>query len=141
MEKRKINIHHIDDYIELLTDFVFVKDINGKPIFQEMIKLSKENSESSVGFKEFFSGKFNLPISLAFLIAFFNQLSGINAVIYYSPRIFAETGMGESASLLSSVGVGFINLIATLIGIFLIDRMGRKFLMYICSISMLFFRS
>ena len=98
-----------------------------------LIQLSKENGESEGGLKEFFSGKFNLPISLAFLIAFFNQLSGINAVIYYSPRIFAETGMGESASLLSSVGVGFINLIATVIGIFLIDRMGRKFLMYICS--------
>lgn len=98
-----------------------------------LIQLSKENGESEGGLKEFFSGKFNFPISLAFLIAFFNQLSGINAVIYYSPRIFAETGMGESASLLSSVGVGFINLIATLIGILLIDRMGRKFLMYICS--------
>jgi MFS family permease len=70
---------------------------------------------------------------LAFLIAFFNQLSGINAVIYYSPRIFAETGMGESSALLSSVGVGVVNLIATFIGIFLIDKMGRKFLMYLCS--------
>ena len=93
---------------------------------------SNENSNKG-GFKEFVSGKFNVPILLAFFIAFFNQLSGINAVIYYSPRIFAETGMGESAALLSSVGVGVINLIATFIGIFLIDKMGRKFLMYLCS--------
>lgn len=93
---------------------------------------SNENSNKG-GFKEFVSGKFNVPILLAFFIAFFNQLSGINAVIYYSPRIFAETGMGESAALLSSVGVGAINLIATFIGIFLIDKMGRKFLMYLCS--------
>ncbi|MBT5975355.1 MAG: MFS transporter, partial [Flavobacteriaceae bacterium] len=69
------------------------------------IQYNQDNNESKGGLKEFFSGKFNIPISLAFLIAFFNQLSGINAVIYYSPRIFAETGMGESASLLSSVGV------------------------------------
>ena len=90
-------------------------------------------NKSSGSFKEFVSGKFNFSILLAFLIAFFNQLSGINAVIYYSPRIFSETGMGESAALLSSVGVGVINLIATFIGIFLIDKMGRKFLMYLCS--------
>jgi len=96
------------------------------------IQSHQENSKP-VGFKEFFSGKFNLPIMLAFLIAFFNQLSGINAIIYYSPRIFAETGMEESSALLSSVGVGVVNLVSTMAGMFLIDKMGRKFLMYICS--------
>ena len=96
------------------------------------IQSHQENSKP-VGFKEFFSGKFNLPIMLAFLIAFFNQLSGINAIIYYSPRIFAETGMEESSALLSSVGVGIVNLVSTMAGMFLIDKMGRKFLMYICS--------
>jgi sugar porter (SP) family MFS transporter len=99
--------------------------------------MSHSENTKAVGFKEFLSGKFNLPISLAFLIAFFNQLSGINAIIYYSPRIFIETGMAESAALLSSVGVGLINLIATLLGMYLIDRMGRKFLMYICSFGYL----
>src|SRR6056300_1297424 len=98
-----------------------------------LIQSNVNENKSSGSFKEFVSGKFNFSILLAFLIAFFNQLSGINAVIYYSPRIFSETGMGESAALLSSVGVGVINLIATFIGIFLIDKMGRKFLMYLCS--------
>ena len=101
----------------------------------EQLKAIQSHQENSkpVGFKEFFSGKFNLPIMLAFLIAFFNQLSGINAIIYYSPRIFAETGMEESSALLSSVGVGVVNLVSTMAGMFLIDKMGRKFLMYICS--------
>lgn len=98
-----------------------------------LIKSTLLEKKTSGSLKEFVSGRFNFSILLAFFIAFFNQLSGINAVIYYSPRIFAETGMGESAALLSSVGVGVINLIATLIGIFLIDKMGRKFLMYLCS--------
>lgn len=98
-----------------------------------LIISNKNEKNNNEGFKEFVSGKFKTPIMLAFLIAFFNQLSGINAVIYYSPRIFIETGMGESSALLSSVGVGVINLIATFIGIFLIDKMGRKFLMYLCS--------
>ena len=65
----------------------------------------------------------------------FNQLSGINAFLYYAPRIFEEAGLGESTALLSSIGIGFVNLIFTLIGVFLIDRLGRKTLMYIGSIG------
>ena len=112
-----------------------LKEIDPKTVEENIIQIQSSifENNTSGSFKEFISGKFDFSILLAFLIAFFNQLSGINAVIYYSPRIFAETGMGESAALLSSVGVGVINLIATLIGIFLIDKMGRKFLMYICS--------
>ena len=98
------------------------------------IQLHQESNDH-IGLKKFFSGKFNRPIILAFLIAFFNQLSGINAIIYYSPRIFAETGMEEGSALLSSVGVGVVNLVSTVIGMVLIDRMGRKFLMYICSVG------
>jgi MFS family permease len=111
-----------------------LKEIDPNTV-EESVTLIMSNNENNnkEGFKEFVSGKFKIPIMLAFLIAFFNQLSGINAVIYYSPRIFAETGMGESSALLSSVGVGVVNLIATFIGIFLIDKMGRKFLMYLCS--------
>lgn len=86
----------------------------------------------------FFSGKYKRPILLAFLIALFNQVSGINAVIYYAPRIFAETGMGKSAALLSSTGIGLVNLIFTLIGVALIDRMGRRFLMFIGSFGYIF---
>ena len=70
---------------------------------------------------------------LAFFIAFFNQLSGINAVLYYAPRIFEVAGLGSSSALLSSAGVGVINLLFTLLGMSLIDRLGRKHLMYIGS--------
>ena len=103
-----------------------LKEIDPNTV-EESVTLIMSNNDNKEGFKEFVSGKFKIPIMLAFLIAFFNQLSGINAVIYYSPRIFAETGMGESSALLSSVGVGVVNLIATFIGIFLIDKLGRKF--------------
>ena len=112
-----------------------VLDIIDPSTSDQQLKAIQDHKDNTnkVGFKEFFSGKFNLPIMLAFLIAFFNQLSGINAIIYYSPRIFADTGMAESSALLSSVGVGVVNLVATLFGMFLIDKMGRKFLMYVCS--------
>src|SRR5690606_16328304 len=80
-----------------------------------------------------FLKKYRFPLTLAFLIAFFNQLSGINAFLYYAPRIFEIAGLEQDASLLSSIGVGVVNLIFTLIGGFLIDRVGRKQLMLVGS--------
>ena len=82
-----------------------------------------------------FLKKYRFPLMLAFLIALFNQLSGINAFLYYAPRIFAEAGLEESAALMSSIGIGVTNLIFTLFGVFLIDVLGRKVLMYIGSIG------
>lgn len=80
-----------------------------------------------------FSGKYNKSLLMAFLLAFFNQLSGINAIIYYAPRIFEMTGLGTSTALLSTAGIGLVNLIFTMLGVSLIDRSGRKMLMYIGS--------
>ncbi|MBK8055958.1 MAG: sugar porter family MFS transporter [Saprospiraceae bacterium] len=82
-----------------------------------------------------FDKKYRFPLILAFLIAFFNQFSGINAFLYYAPRIFEIAGLEKSASLMSSVGIGVINLIFTMIGMSLIDKVGRKKLMYIGSIG------
>ena len=69
------------------------------------------------------------------MIAFFNQFSGINAFLYYSPRIFQEGGLGENSAFLSSIGIGVTNLIFTIIGISLIDKVGRKILMIIGSVG------
>ena len=82
-----------------------------------------------------FMKKYRFPLMLAFLIAFFNQLSGINAFLYYAPRIFESAGLGESTALLSSIGIGIVNLLFTLLGVFLIDRLGRKQLMIFGSIG------
>lgn len=82
-----------------------------------------------------FMKKYRFPLILAFLIAFFNQFSGINAFLYYAPRIFQEAGLGESTALLSSIGIGATNMVFTLIGISLIDKLGRKKLMYIGSVG------
>jgi sugar porter (SP) family MFS transporter len=75
------------------------------------------------------------PLMLAFLIALFNQLSGINAFLYYAPRIFETAGLATSSALLSSIGIGIVNVIFTLLGMYLIDRRGRKDLMFIGSIG------
>lgn len=82
-----------------------------------------------------FSGKFSRPILLAFLIAFFNQLSGINAIIYFAPRVFEMAGLAKSSAFLSSAGIGIVNLIFTLIGWYLIDRSGRRKLLFIGSVG------
>jgi len=72
---------------------------------------------------------------LAFLLAFFNQLSGINFVIYYAPRILEQTGAGANTALLATAGIGVVNVVMTLIGMYLIDRAGRRVLMLIGSIG------
>lgn len=81
----------------------------------------------------FWSKRLRIPIILAFLIAFFNQLSGINAILYFAPRIFEMTGLGAKAALLQSIGIGVTNLIFTFVGIWMIDRIGRRVLLYIGS--------
>lgn len=100
---------------------------------EELMLEIKHEMENVVPNENIFLKKYRYPLLLAFLIAFFNQLSGINALLYYAPRILAEAGLAESTALLSSIGVGVTNLLFTLLGIFLIDRLGRKQLMYICS--------
>jgi len=90
------------------------------------------NAEQQVA-SGFWSWRLRVPILLAFLIAFFNQLSGINAVLYFAPRIFEMTGLGEKAALLQSVGIGITNLIFTFVGLWLIDRLGRRTLLLIGS--------
>jgi sugar porter (SP) family MFS transporter len=81
----------------------------------------------------FWGGHLRTPILLAFIIAFFNQLSGINAILYFAPRIFKMTGLHENAALLQSVGIGVTNLVFTFLGLWLIDRLGRRTLLYIGS--------
>ena len=81
----------------------------------------------------FWSRRLRKPILLAILIAFFNQLSGINAILYFAPRIFELTGLGAKAALLQSIGIGLTNLIFTFVGLWLIDRLGRRTLLYIGS--------
>jgi SP family arabinose:H+ symporter-like MFS transporter len=82
---------------------------------------------------KFFTARLRKPISLAFLIAFFNQLSGINAILFFAPRIFEMSGLSQSAALLQSIGIGITNLIFTFVGLWLIDKLGRRMLLYIGS--------
>ena len=85
--------------------------------------------------QRFFSSKYSKTLLLAFTLAVFNQISGINFVLYYAPRIFESAGIDQSNTLIASIPIGMVNLIFTLLGMYLIDKMGRKTLMTIGSIG------
>lgn len=108
----------------------------------QAIELESAAASQSISWRQFLGSQYRRPVLLAFFIAFFNQLSGINAIIYYAPRIFELTGAGASTALLGTMGIGVINLVFTLVGMALIDRAGRKWLMtvgsfgYILSLGM-----
>jgi len=110
-----------------------LKQIYSGSEISEKIRQIKESAKIKKG--SIFSGKFNFQISLAFLIAFFNQLSGINFVLYYAPEILQSAGLAANDSLMSSVSIGFINLIFTMFGLRLIDKYGRRYLMKIGSVG------
>lgn len=112
-----------------------LKLINPDQDIEKLLLEINEDSKNVTTGENIFIKKYRFPLLLAFLMAFFNQLSGINAFLYYAPRIFEEAGLGESTALLSSIGIGLINLIFTLLGVFFIDRVGRKKLMYVGSIG------
>ena len=102
---------------------------NMAALADEIMAASTEQASSG----QFWTRRLRNPILLAFLIAFFNQLSGINAILYFAPRIFELTGLAAKAALLQSIGIGITNLIFTFVGLWLIDRLGRRTLLYIGS--------
>ena len=103
---------------------------DGKGVDNKVLEIRKGFNDNN---QSLFSKPFFTQLKLAFLISFFNQLSGINFVLYYAPQILESAGFGTSDSLMSSISIGFINLLFTLLGVRLIDSFGRKFLMYVGS--------
>ncbi len=104
----------------------------------ESIKQAAEEEIKANGVKDpLFSANHKFPVMLAVLFAVFNQVSGINAIIYYAPRIFEMTGLGTNSSLLSTAGLGLINFLFTLLAMNYIDRFGRRTLMFIGSFGLI----
>lgn len=103
---------------------------------QEILEIKDSLKAEKDGPKELlFQSRYMKPIMLAVAIAVFNQLSGINALMYYAPRIFRMAGFAEGSAMLSSVGVGIVNLIFTMSALLIIDHFGRKKLMLVGSIG------
>ncbi len=96
---------------------------------------SNQHEASAEKTSDFFSSAHKKIIWLAFFIAFFNQLSGINFILYYAPEILEKAGLAAKDSLLNSIAIGGTNLIFTFVGLYLIDRLGRKTLLIIGSLG------
>ena len=104
---------------------------------EEVASIIASNTHSEIAgvSTSFFNKKYRRVIYLAFLIAFFNQLSGINFILYYAPEILEKAGLAAKESLLNSIAIGGTNLIFTFVGLYLIDRLGRKTLLIIGSLG------
>ena len=113
-----------------------MKKINSDGYELEISKI-QESTNNTKGEGNLFVRENAKPILLAFCFALFNQVSGINAIIYYAPRVFEMAGLGSQSSLLSTVGIGVVNFIFTLLAINFIDKVGRRKLMLVGSIGLI----
>ena len=113
-----------------------INPTNAEEELRNIIALNnKEQARTTAS--RLFSKDHGFPVMLAIVFALFNQLSGINAIIYYAPRIFEMTGLGKGSALLSSAGIGLVNLIFTMVGLSLIDKAGRRILMLVGSVGLI----
>jgi len=113
-----------------------MKKINGDS-YGKVIDAILNNKDAKISQARLFSKTNRSPVILAILFAVFNQVSGINAIIYYAPRVFEMAGLGEQSSLLSTVGIGLVNFIFTLVAINFIDKVGRRKLMLVGSLGLI----
>ncbi|MBX3242086.1 MAG: sugar porter family MFS transporter [Chitinophagaceae bacterium] len=101
----------------------------------ESIRENLDQEKKRGGAAGMFNRKYNTIIWLAFAIAFFNQWSGINFILYYAPEILERAGLASKDSLLNSIAIGGSNLVFTFVGLYLIDKLGRKQLLLIGSVG------
>ena len=125
---RKKELNKAKDILRLMG----VENVDGE--VNRIVESDKEVEASAKGVK-FFSSKYSKPILLAFFITFFNQLSGINFILYYAPQILEQAGLAAKESLLNSIALGGVNIIFTFVGLYLIDRVGRKKLLIVGSLG------
>jgi sugar porter (SP) family MFS transporter len=113
----------------------------GEPDPNAAVSSIQQSLETEVGLEKesLFNGQYNKPIMYAVVLAIFNQVSGINAIMYYAPRIFEMTGLSKDTALLQAVSIGVTNMLFTLLAISVIDKFGRKTLLIIGSVGMVVF--
>lgn len=116
---------------EALTVLQKLGNDDAEGVLKEIVDSLHE--ETVVANEPFFRPKYMRPILLAFMVASFNQLAGINAVLYYSGKIFAMAGAAQTSALAQSIIIGLTNLIFTLVGMSMIDHFGRRRLLLVGS--------
>lgn len=136
----KLGLQGFEELVQSLNKGGGIREGQGNAVDGSQLTVDSQQSTvngqpSTVNSQAFLSKKHARIIGLAFIIAFFNQVSGINFILYYAPRILAAAGLAEQESLLNSIAIGGTNLIFTFVGLYLIDRLGRKTLLLIGSVG------
>jgi sugar porter (SP) family MFS transporter len=108
-----------------------------KAVLDEIVESMHQNFDTV--HTPFWQKKYALPITAAIALAVFNQLSGINALLYYAPKVFGMGGSDGNLALLQSIPVGIMLVVSTAIGLALIDKLGRKTLLVVGSFGMAVF--
>ena len=121
-----VTTNQTDEALEVLK-------LMGTPNSEAELQAIIESVHMEQGMKSepLFNGKYGLPIFLAITVGMFNQLAGINAILYYANDIFNAAGSSQAAGALKAVNVGLVNLLATFLGMAMIDKLGRKTLLLI----------
>jgi SP family arabinose:H+ symporter-like MFS transporter len=104
---------------------------------QEVVDIKQSFAQEESGsLRQLFAPGLRIALFAGVGLAILQQVTGINAVMYYAPEIFKETGAGTNASLVQTILVGFINFVFTIVALWLIDKVGRKALLLAGSASM-----
>lgn len=111
--------------------------LGSEKVNEEMASIQKaiDHEAGSSDVNGIFISRYRVVLWLAFFVAFFNQWSGINFILYYAPEILERAGLAAKDSLGNSVMIGVTNLVFTFVGLYLIDRLGRKTLLIIGSVG------
>lgn len=122
---------------------VVLKKVNGEEVAQQEFKeikasLNKDINSEKASFREVLSKKMKTVLIIGLGIAFFQQITGINAIFYYAPMIFEMAGGGKDAAFMQAIIIGLTNVVMTIVAMFLIDRLGRKPLLIIGAIGITF---
>lgn len=116
---------------------ILEKISDNESIEKEMADIENSfHAKHRISFKQLFSKTYRPVLFIGIIVAIFQQVTGINSIIYYAPVIFKETGINSSSSLLQTIGIGVVNVISTFIAIGLVDKVGRKKLLLIGSLLM-----
>ena len=121
------------DYKEAYFVLLSIYNFKGNEALLKHEEIKEEITDTVKRSQSIFSKRYSYPLLLAFIIAFFNQLSGINFLLYYAPEIFSRAGIEDPFK--ASVYIGLANLVFTMLGMLFIDRLGRRQLLIIGSLG------
>lgn len=117
---------HSEEAKDMLKKIRGTEDINAE--YEDLVVASEEAKLITHPWRNILERRNRAPLMMSIFIPFFQQLTGINVIMFYAPVLFKTIGFGDDASLMSAVITGLVNVVATFVSILVVDKMGRRFL-------------